>query len=175
MVCSRKRASSSLLEIEKTVQRVKRAKLVVGETWKTGSDTVLWSEGKVGKECQMIGKRDQPLGAWEEVKASTKEVGTMTDIGFDHHKKWTQAAALADQGKLIGEGRVLNDRSSVKGFLKEVPNPWTGVVEAGPTWGWIYDTLSELGVKRIVANPSLVRGSKGSPIRRLVSISCTSP
>ena len=25
----------------------------------------------------------------------------MTYIGFDHHKKWTQAAAVDDQGKII--------------------------------------------------------------------------
>ena len=70
----------------------------------------------------------------------------MTYIGFDHHKKWTQAAAVDDQGKIIREMRVLNDSSSLKGFLKGLPKPLKGVVEAGPTWGWIYDTLSELGV-----------------------------
>ncbi len=26
---------------------------------------------------------------------------SMTYIGFDHHKKWTQAAAVDDQGKII--------------------------------------------------------------------------
>ena len=27
----------------------------------------------------------------------------MTYIGFDHHKKWTQAAAIDEQGKIIRE------------------------------------------------------------------------
>jgi transposase len=81
----------------------------------------------------------------------------MIYIGFDHHKKWTQAAAIDGQGKIIREMRVLNDSSSLKGFLKGLAKPWKGVVEAGPTWGWIYDTLSELGVKMIVANPTAVR------------------
>ena len=35
----------------------------------------------------------------------------MTHIGFDHHKKWTQAAAIDEQGKIIRELRVLNDSS----------------------------------------------------------------
>jgi hypothetical protein len=61
----------------------------------------------------------------------------MTFIGFDYHKKWTQAAAIDDQGKIIREMRVLNDSSSLKGFLKGLPKPLKGVVEAGPTWGWI--------------------------------------
>src|SRR5882724_2622940 len=93
----------------------------------------------------------------------------MTCIGFDHHKKWTQAAAVDDQGKIIREMRVLNDNSSLKGFLKGLPQPLKGVVEAGPTWGWIYDTLTELGVKMIVANPSAVRAiaaaSAGKSVR----------
>jgi hypothetical protein len=59
----------------------------------------------------------------------------MTYIGFDHHKKWTQAAAIDDQGKIIREMRVLNDSSSLKGFLKGLPKPLKGVIEAGPTWG----------------------------------------
>jgi transposase len=89
----------------------------------------------------------------------------MTHIGFDHHKKWTQAAAIDDQGKIIREMRVLNDRNSLKGFLKGLTKPLKGVVEAGPTWGWIYDTLGELGVKMIVANPSAVRAIAAAKIK----------
>jgi transposase len=39
------------------------------------------------------------------------------------------------------------------------------VVEAGPTWGWIYDTLGELEVKMIVANPSAVRAIAAAKIK----------
>jgi len=35
----------------------------------------------------------------------------MIYIGFDHRKKWMQAAAIDDQGKIIREMRVLNDSS----------------------------------------------------------------
>ena len=89
----------------------------------------------------------------------------MTYIGFDHHKKWTQAAAVDDQGNIIQEMRVLNDSSSLKGFLKGLPKALKGVVETGPTWGWIYDTLTELGVKIIVANPSAVRAIAAAKIK----------
>jgi hypothetical protein len=44
----------------------------------------------------------------------------MTYIGFDHHKKWTQAAAIDDQVKVIREMRVLNDSCSLKGFLSRI-------------------------------------------------------
>ena len=93
----------------------------------------------------------------------------MTYIGFDHHKKWTHAAAIDDQGKIMREMRVLNDRNSLQEFLKALAKPLNGVVEAGPRWGWIYDTLSELGVKMIVANPSAVRAAEAK-IKRIRSM-----
>lgn len=67
----------------------------------------------------------------------------MTDLGFDYHKRWTQATAIDERGKIVREGRVLNDRASLQRFLRGLPKPWKGVVEAGPTWGWICDTLSQ--------------------------------
>ena len=39
----------------------------------------------------------------------------MTYIGSDYHKKWTQAAAIDDQGKMIPEMRVLNDTKDLYG------------------------------------------------------------
>jgi hypothetical protein len=55
----------------------------------------------------------------------------MTYIGFDHHKKWTQSAGVDDQGEIIREMRVLNDSSSLKGFLKGLAKPWKGGSRSG--------------------------------------------
>ena len=44
----------------------------------------------------------------------------MTPSFPDHHKKWTQAAAIDDQVKVIREMRVLNDSCSLKGFLSRI-------------------------------------------------------
>ncbi len=89
----------------------------------------------------------------------------MTCFGFDHHKKWTQAAAVNEAGEVLREGQIVNDRESLARFLKELPRPWKGVVEAGPSWGWIYDTLSELGVEMIVAHPLKVRAIAEAKIK----------
>ncbi len=61
-----------------------------------------------------------------EIETIYEGVGTMTYIGFNHHKKWTQAAAMDDQDKIIREMRVLNDSSSMKGFLKGLAKPLKG-------------------------------------------------
>jgi hypothetical protein len=41
----------------------------------------------------------------------------------NHHKKWTQAAAIEDQGKIVRAMRVLNDGSSLRGLLKGLSKP----------------------------------------------------
>jgi len=101
----------------------------------------------------------------ENQKTSTKDVGTMTHTGFDHHKKWTQAAAVDEQGKIIREMQVLNDINFLKEFLKGLAKPWKGVVEAELTWGWIYDTLTELGGRMVLANPRNLRASAEAKIK----------
>lgn len=89
----------------------------------------------------------------------------MTYFGFDHHKKWTQAVATDEQGHRLREGRVVNTQKAFELFLKDLTQPWKGVVEAGPSWGWIYDTLSNLGVKMIVAHPLKVRAIAEAKIK----------
>lgn len=89
----------------------------------------------------------------------------MTYFGFDHHKRFTQAVAVDEAGKVLRECRVVNDRESLALFLKELPRPWKGVVEAGPSWGWIYDTLSQLGIEMIVAHPLKVRAIAEAKIK----------
>jgi len=89
----------------------------------------------------------------------------MTHTGFDHHKKWTQAAAVDEQGKIIREMQVLNDINFLKEFLKGLAKPWKGVVEAELTWGWIYDTLTELGGRMVLANPRNLRASAEAKIK----------
>ena len=74
----------------------------------------------------------------------------MTCIGFDHHKKWTQAAAVDDQGNIIREMRVLNDSSSLKGFLN-------GLADVGP------DT-------EFVGNPVTIRTTDGRSYNARVDI-----
>jgi hypothetical protein len=46
------------------------------------------------------------------------EGGWFDDIHriWDHQKKWTQAAAIDDEAKIIRQMRVLNDRNSLKGW-----------------------------------------------------------
>lgn len=89
----------------------------------------------------------------------------MTHLGFDHHKRATQAVAMDEQGSVLRERRVENSEEALKAFLSGLPKPWRGVVEAGPNWGWIYDTLTRLGVEMIVAHPRKLKAIADAKIK----------
>ena len=78
-------------------------------------------------------------------------------IGLDHHRKFTQVAVVDDQDVVILEMRMANTEQSVDELLKRLNGRTEAVVEAGPSWGWIYDTFQRLGVAIVLANPLQVR------------------
>jgi transposase len=78
-------------------------------------------------------------------------------IGLDHHRKFTQVAVVNESDQVVLECRMLNTLEAVKALLGRVAGPVQAVVEAGPSWGWIFDTFQKLGAPMVLANPSQVR------------------
>jgi transposase len=78
-------------------------------------------------------------------------------IGLDHHRKFTQVAVVNESDDVVLECRMPNTLEAVKALLERLKGESQGVVEAGPSWGWIFDTFEKLGVRMILANPSQVR------------------
>jgi transposase len=78
-------------------------------------------------------------------------------IGLDHHRKFTQVAVVDSSDAVIFEGRIANTLEAVKALVHRIGSPLQGVVEAGPSWGWIFDTFLGLGVDMRLANPMQVR------------------
>lgn len=78
-------------------------------------------------------------------------------IGLDHHRRFTQVAIIDDNDGVVYEGRMLNTEEGVKEVVDRAGAGATGVVEAGPSWGWIYDAFEKRGVKMVLANPMQVR------------------
>jgi hypothetical protein len=66
----------------------------------------------------------------------------MTYIGFDHHISGRRSQRSTIRKNLNREMRVLNDSSSLKGFLKGLPQPFDG---SGRSWT---DVRSDSGVAR---------------------------
>jgi transposase len=81
----------------------------------------------------------------------------MNYIGLDHHRKFTQVAVVNELDTVILECRISNTEEAIKALLGRIIGPAKAVVEAGPSWGWIFDTMQRLGVEMILANPMQVR------------------
>lgn len=89
----------------------------------------------------------------------------MTYLGCDHHKGFTQIAAVDERGDILHEAKLPNSKAAFELFLKELPGPFKGVVEAGTSSGWLYDVLSSLGVEMIVAHPRKVRAIADAKVK----------
>jgi transposase len=78
-------------------------------------------------------------------------------IGLDHHRKFTQVAVVDEADRLILERRIPNTEGAIQALLAELQGSAKAVVEAGPSWGWIFDTFQKEGVEIVLANPLQVR------------------
>ncbi len=87
-------------------------------------------------------------------------------IGLDHHRKFTQVAVVDETDAVVLECKIPNTAEAVNAVLKRLKGPVRAVVEAGPSWGWIFDTFQKLGVEMVLANPMQVRLK--NRIRRLL-------
>jgi transposase len=77
-------------------------------------------------------------------------------IGVDHHKQASQLTVLAEDGRELRTGRVLNLRRNVETFLKGF-HPFTAVLEAGRSSYVMADLLRELGGEVKMANALQVK------------------
>jgi transposase len=78
-------------------------------------------------------------------------------IGLDHHRKYTHVAVINDTDQVVLECRIQNTLEAVQELMNRLSGPSKAVVEAGPSWGWIFDTFQKAGVEMILANPMQVR------------------
>ncbi len=53
-------------------------------------------------------------------------------IGFDVHKKWIFYCIKAQEGTVIGEGKIAAQRDAVRAWAQQRSEPWMGGLEATP-------------------------------------------
>jgi transposase len=72
--------------------------------------------------------------------------------GIDHHKRYSVACTLDEQGNLIKEGRIAgNAPETFASYFEQLGTPSAVVIEACWNWGVIYDLLEETsGVNEVV-------------------------
>jgi transposase len=89
----------------------------------------------------------------------------MLYAGVDTHKKYSKVVVTDSTGNRVAEASLSNDLSSFQEFFGHSNEPVKAVVEAGRTWGVIYDLLESIGVTPVVANPLKTRAITEAKIK----------
>jgi transposase len=83
-------------------------------------------------------------------------------IGLDVHKKTISYAIKLADGTVHREGVVDATRAALDDWIKNLPQPWTGAMEATLFTGWIYDHLRPHAGSLKVAHPLMLRAIAAS-------------
>ncbi len=78
-------------------------------------------------------------------------------IGLDIHKKVIAYCIKSVDSRLIDEGKIAATRRALDEWLKSLPGPWVGAMEATIFTGWIYDYLAPYAVELKVAHPEMLK------------------
>jgi transposase len=89
----------------------------------------------------------------------------MLYAGVDTHKKYSRVVVTDSRGKMVAQASLSNDVASFKDFFLQMNEPVKAVVEAGRTWGIIYDMLEDLGADPVLANPLMARAIAEAKIK----------
>ena len=83
-------------------------------------------------------------------------------IGLDVHKKTISYSIKQAGGEVYGAGEVKATRAALDGWLKGLPQPWSGAMEATLFTGWVYDHLAGHAAVLKVAHPLMLRAIAAS-------------
>ena len=78
-------------------------------------------------------------------------------IGLDVHKRKISYCVKDRSGKIYVEGSLPATRDDLDFWMKTLPHPWSGAMEATMFTGWIYDHLKPHAAALKVAHPLMLR------------------
>jgi transposase len=78
-------------------------------------------------------------------------------VGLDIHKKIISYCIKTIDGRLWAQGKVEATRPSLWEWVKGLPGPWIGAMEATIFTGWVYDFLKPHAVELKVAHPEMLK------------------
>ena len=83
-------------------------------------------------------------------------------IGMDIHKKTISYCIKTANGAVVEEGMVPSTRTALSRWASNLPQPWTGAMEATMFSGWIYDFLKPYAFDLKVAHPQMLKAIAAS-------------
>lgn len=89
----------------------------------------------------------------------------MLYVGVDAHKATSHITVMDDTGTVLQRRRVPSSPSGVYGVLGRYQEPMRAVLEASYSWGPMYDWLSEMTEKVVLAHPTKLRAIAAARIK----------
>ncbi len=83
-------------------------------------------------------------------------------LGLDVHKKTISYCLKLVDGSIVAESTVSTQRKSLEAWLRQLPKPWCGAMEATLFTGWIYDFLLPHAKSLQVAHPAMLKAISAS-------------
>jgi transposase len=84
-------------------------------------------------------------------------MNTLYYIGLDIHKRIIAYCIKVIDGRLVAQGKIAADRKTLGEWVKGLPGPWIGAMEATIFTGWVYDFLKPHAVALKVAHPEMLK------------------
>jgi transposase len=78
-------------------------------------------------------------------------------IGLDIHKRIIFYCIKANTGRTYRQGKIEASRRSLLEWVKGLPGPWIGAMEATIFTGWVYDFLKPYANELKVAHPEMLK------------------
>jgi transposase len=78
-------------------------------------------------------------------------------IGMDIHKKTIAYCIKLQDGMIMKQGVVPAERTALRQWVLELPDPWIGAMEATMFTGWVYDFLKPHASSLKVAHPEMLK------------------
>jgi transposase len=89
----------------------------------------------------------------------------MLYAGVDAHKKYSKVVLTDNHGITLAQASLPNNIASFQEFFNQACEPVKAVLEAGRTWGVIYDLLEGIGIEPVLANPLKTRAIAEAKIK----------
>jgi transposase len=81
----------------------------------------------------------------------------MNHSGFDLHKDNSFITTINDEGRIVGQSRILNDETLIVSYFQNIPGPHRVVVESTANWYWLSDVLESHNITMVLAHPKYLR------------------
>jgi transposase len=85
--------------------------------------------------------------------------------GIDLHKKTSYITTIDENGKIVSKGNFKNIESDILDYFTSLTEETRIVVESMASWYWLYDLLTNHGMRVVISNPKKTKAIASAKIK----------